>query len=257
MATLKLDGDGRRKLLKAEGAAKNRLFILDYDGTLVEFSDDPEDCEPGKELTELLTELAADKKNTVVVISGRKSETLNNWLGKIENLILVAEHGIWERDKDGKWNSADVGQGQKWMDMVGDVMNFYVDRTPGSFLEIKSNSMAWHYRKAEKGLGEVRKSELTSHLKHMMNEQGFHVLDGDHVVEIKPDGINKGHQALKWFNQVKPDLAVCLGDDTTDEDMFRSLPEEAYTIKIGPGNSYARYALETVKDARRLLAELA
>ncbi|HKL40872.1 MAG TPA: bifunctional alpha,alpha-trehalose-phosphate synthase (UDP-forming)/trehalose-phosphatase [Cryomorphaceae bacterium] len=255
MAVLKLAGENEQAMLETYKKSANRLILLDYDGTLVEFNKDPMACEPGEKLRTMLSELGASDKNTVVIISGRKSETLEEWIGDMP-VSLVAEHGMWSKDEGGSWqrNGGDSNTG--WKDEVMDIMNFYVDRTPGSFVEEKSHSLAWHYRKVEKGLGEVRKSELTSHLKHMMNERGFHVLDGDHVVELKPDYTNKGRVAKQFHERVNPDFTICLGDDTTDEYMFEALPEDSFTIKVGTGTSHARFGLESVKEVKELLERI-
>jgi len=136
-------------------------------------------------------------------------------------------------------------------------MEFYVDRTPGSFIEEKSYALAWHYRKVEKGLGEVRKSELRSHLKHMMAGKRCQVMDGDHVIELKPDIVNKGHVASGIYRDLDAECTLCIGDDVTDESMFEALPENVYTIRVGGGKSSARYALKSVTDTRKLLKSLA
>jgi trehalose 6-phosphate synthase/phosphatase len=255
LAVLKLTGNKEEELLNAYDAAKNRLLLLDYDGTLVEFNKDPLSCEPGDELRNQLGRLGDDPRNELVIISGRKGETLEEWLGDLP-VSLVAEHGMWSKAKGGRWERDGGDSDTEWKEEAMEIMNFYVDRTPGSFIEEKSHSLAWHYRKVERGLGEVRKSELTSHLKHMLNERGFHVLDGDHVIELKPDYTNKGRVAKELFDKLKPDFTLCLGDDTTDEYMFEALPEEAYSIKVGSGTSYASYGLESVGEVRNLLNKL-
>ncbi len=255
MATPLLDGAGRDAMLKAYAKSEQRLLLLDYDGTLVGFREDPLDCAPDQDLRELLTALAADKANKVVVISGRKHETLGEWLGALP-IQLVAEHGLWSKQVDGEWTRNAADTTSQWRDGAHEIMQFYVDRTPGSFVEEKSDSMAWHYRKVEKGLGEMRKSELTSHLKHMLGEKGLQVLDGDHVVELKPEAVNKGRAAAGLHAEATYSFVLCIGDDTTDEDMFEALPDEAFTVKVGPGSSYARSALETVGDVHALLRDL-
>jgi len=255
LSVLKLTGKKEDDLLKSYQASDNRLLLLDYDGTLVEFDKDPMACAPGEELREKLQRLGEDSKNNVVVISGRKGETLDEWLGDLP-LFLIAEHGMWSKEKDGKWKRNGGDSNTDWKEEAMEIMNFYVDRTPGSFIEEKSHSLAWHYRKVEKGLGEVRKSELTSHLKHMLNERGFHVLDGDHVIELKPDYTNKGRAATQVFEEIQPDFSICLGDDTTDEYMFEALPDEAYTVKVGTGSSHARFGLESVSEVRKLLDKI-
>jgi len=254
-AVLKLEAEKEKKMLSDFDGAKNRLLLLDYDGTLVGFNEDPEACAPDSELLGLLKSLGEDDKNKVVIISGRKKESLQEWLGE-SPVMLVAEHGMWTKGEDGNWHQQGGETGSAWKDEALEIMNFYVDRTPGSFVEHKSHSLAWHYRKVEKGLGEVRKSELSSHLKHMMNERGFHVMDGDHVVELKPDYTNKGRVAKQIFEHHTPDFTMCMGDDTTDEYMFEALPDDSFTIKVGSGSSHARFGLESVDEVRALLNKL-
>ncbi len=254
-AVLKLEGEKLELMIKKYRDAQNRLILLDYDGTLVQFHEDPEACAPDADLVQALKKLGNLPENKVVIISGRKKETLGEWLEKLP-VSLVAEHGMWSKESDGEWQQNGRDSGAEWKDEAMEIMNFYVDRTPGSFVEKKSHSLAWHYRKVEKGLGEVRKSELSSHLKHMMNERGFHVLDGDNVIELKPDYTNKGIVAKQLFDQTNPDFAMCVGDDTTDEYMFEALPGESFTIKVGSGSSHARFGLESVKEVRTLLDQL-
>lgn len=255
MRTEALSAEKRDQLIKAYRSSDKRLLLLDYDGTLVNFHNNPLACAPDEELKKILAALAASDKNEVVVISGRKHETLEEWLGHLP-VHLVAEHGIWSREASKDWEISGGANADGWHAEAGEIMNFYVDRTPGTFVETKSNSLVWHYRKAEKGLGEMRKSELTSQLKHMLGERGFQVLDGDHVVELKPEGVNKGHAAKSWQEAMDASFILCIGDDTTDEDMFKVLKESAFTVKVGPGTSHARYGIEGVKDVRDLLSQL-
>jgi len=255
MATLSLEGAKRDSMLLAYRSAKRRLIILDYDGTLVGFKDDPEACAPDDELRELLSRLANTPENELVVISGRKKESLGAWLDFLP-ITLAAEHGIWQRPAGGEWKQNPRAGNASWKNEARDIMEFYVDRTPGSFIEEKTHALAWHYRKVEKGLGEVRKSELTSHLNHMMRDRHCQVMDGDHVVELKPDAVNKGLIAADIHAASGPDFTLCMGDDVTDEYMFEALPADAFTVKVGRGKSHARYFLDSVTEVRRLLGEL-
>jgi trehalose 6-phosphate synthase/phosphatase len=255
MNTLQLEGKRREELKKAYQTGESRLLLLDYDGTLVEFNKDPEACAPDSDLKNLLTQLANDPKNQVVVISGRRKETLGNWLSELP-VNLVAEHGIWTKLKGRDWERDSKIDDSTWKDEAREIMEFYVDRTPGSFVEEKSYALAWHYRKVEKGLGEVRMSELRSHLKHMMSGKHCQVLDGDYVIELKPDSVNKGQVALEYYKERKSGFNLCIGDDVTDESMFEVLPEDVFTIRVGGGKSSARYALKSVSDTRKLLNSL-
>ncbi|MCA1761769.1 MAG: bifunctional alpha,alpha-trehalose-phosphate synthase (UDP-forming)/trehalose-phosphatase [Cryomorphaceae bacterium] len=253
MSTTPLTAEGQNELISKYKSAARRLLLLDYDGTLVNFKNDPLACAPDDELMDIIRGLSTH--NDVVIISGRNHEILDEWLGSL-SVHLVAEHGVWSRTAGEEWKMNSAANAQTWHNEAREIMDFYVDRTPGTFIEKKSNSLVWHYRKAEKGLGEMRKSELTSHLKHMLGERGFQVMDGDHVVELKPESVNKGRAAEKWQETTNADFTLCLGDDTTDEDMFSALPENAFTVKVGPGSSHARFAVENVKAVRKLLSEL-
>ncbi len=253
--TLQLAPSRQAQLLKEYQKSATRLLLLDYDGTLVPFHIDPLACKPDEELNSLLQELGNDPKNHLVIISGRKADTLGEWLAHLP-VKLVAEHGIWTKEKDADWQLNPELVQPEWKEEARKIINFYVDRTPGSFLEEKRHALVWHYRKVEKGLGELRSAELNSHLKHFMEQQRLQVLHGNHVVEVKPNAVNKGTIAQKLHQKLEPDFTLALGDDRTDEDTFASLPETAYTLKVGKGASRARYSVEDYQAVRNLLKSL-
>jgi trehalose 6-phosphate synthase/phosphatase len=168
---------------------------------------------------------------------------------------FICEHGVWLRERGKDWNMIDqLTDG--WKQEILPVLEFYVDRTPGSLIETKDYSLVWHYRKVETGLGELRTRELSSHLKYISSNMNLQVLEGDMVVEIKSAGVNKGKAALKWLNQFPTEFIMALGDDWTDEDTFKVMPDEAITIKVGGNSSEAKYSVHSPKDVRKLLLEL-
>ena len=143
-----------------------------------------------------------------------------------------------------------------WKNDIQKVLNGYVNRTPGSFVEEKDYSLVWHYRKVETGLGEIRTRELASHLKYISSDQDLQVLEGDMVVEIKNSQVNKGKAALKWLEKHKSDFYMACGDDWTDEDTFKAMPSQAHTVKVGGLSSAAKYRVENYKSIRALLNQL-
>ncbi len=100
--TERLDEDTFLKIQLDYRTAKKRLFILDYDGTLAGFKGRPEDAVPTKELMGILEKLSDNKKNKVVISSGRNQATLEKWFGKMP-ITLAAEHGASYK-KDGAWH---------------------------------------------------------------------------------------------------------------------------------------------------------
>ena len=249
-----LNADDTRHLLKEYNNSHQRLIFLDYDGTLAHFKSEPNHAKPDEELLDILEKLTGDSRNHVVIISGRGRDPLEDWLGHLR-VSLICEHGLWLRAYEGKWRKLkDVDD--DWKKEIHPVLDSYVSRTPGSFIETKDYSLVWHFRKVEMGLGELRSRELTSHLKYMARDRHLQVLEGDMVVEIKNFEVNKGVATKKWLKKYPADFYFAVGDDWTDEDTFGALPESAFTIKVGVQNSKARYNVDSVDDVRALLQKI-
>jgi len=232
----------------------SRVLFLDYDGTLVGFSGNIDDASPNEELYTIIKKLTEDPANTVVIISGRRNETLEKWFGHLK-VDLIAEHGAWQKTHGDKWNCLPLLTDQ-WKQEIKTLLETYTDRTPGSFIEEKSYSLVWHYRKAEEGLGELRANEIVSHLKILAADKGLQLMPGNKVIEFKNMEVNKGKAALNWLYDKHPDFIIALGDDHTDEDIFRALPDTAITVKVGNNISEAKYYLNDYKEVRKLLRSL-
>ncbi|MEQ6121365.1 bifunctional alpha,alpha-trehalose-phosphate synthase (UDP-forming)/trehalose-phosphatase [Reichenbachiella sp. MALMAid0571] len=249
-----LDEASQLLLEEAYRNAESRIIFLDYDGTLTPFHGDPQQASPDDELKNIILKLSENPKNQVVIISGRDKETLERWFGQY-SLDLIAEHGVWLRLHGKKWKTLAMLK-DNWKKDINDVLEDYVGRTPGSFIEQKDYSLVWHYRKVETGLGELRTRELTSHLKYLASDQNLHVLEGDMVVEIKSSEVNKGRATQKWLKDANAEFYMAAGDDWTDEDTFKAMPENAFTIKVGNTPSAAKYSVTDYSDVRKLLISL-
>jgi trehalose 6-phosphate synthase/phosphatase len=234
--------------------AERRLILLDYDGTLVSFASRPEDAVPDEALYTLLTDLAADKRNEVVLVSGRSREDLDRWLGHLD-LNLVAEHGVWLRNHEREWQTIDPMENQ-WKEGIRPTIERFVDRTPGSLIEEKTFALAWHYRRVNSELATVRALELKETLLQLTANLNLAVLDGDKVIEVKNAGVNKGRAATRWLAQEEWGFILALGDDWTDEDTFAVLPESAYSIRVRFNPSVARFNIESSEEVRTLLTKL-
>ncbi|HEX8546231.1 MAG TPA: bifunctional alpha,alpha-trehalose-phosphate synthase (UDP-forming)/trehalose-phosphatase [Cytophagaceae bacterium] len=225
--------------------AKSRIIFLDYDGTLMPFNADPTKVRPDKDLINTLQRLSANPKNKVVVISGRDKDTLQEWLGHL-SIDMIGEHGVWLREGRAYWSLFEYIT-DEWKAQIRPVMELFVDRTPGSFVETKDYSLVWHFRKADKELGSLRARELVDTLKYLTNNMNIKIMEGNKVIEVKNAGINKGKAALKWLKK-DYDFIMAAGDDWTDEDMFAVMPETAYTLKVGYSSSFARFNIASCND---------
>src|SRR5690606_35141429 len=223
----------RDNIMRSYDESKQRRILLDYDGTLVGFKKQIDQASPDPELNSLMEKFSSDHKNHTVIISGRKHETLELWFGN-RNLELIAEHGAWRKKLGGEWEQK-PDLASTWKEEVHQLMDAFCDRTPGSFVEEKSYSLVWHYRKVQKGLGSLRANELMDNLRYMIAAYGLQLLNGHKVVEVKNAEINKGRATYSLLNKddMAHDFILAIGDDYTDEDIFKALPESAYTIKVG------------------------
>lgn len=234
--------------------AERRHLLLDYDGTLVPFAKHPRLAVPDTNLVELLKGLAADPKTDVTIISGRDHRSLEEWFGLIP-LNLVAEHGAAIRRKDGEWKF-EASLDQSWKPIIGSILELFTQRSPGSFIEEKNHTLAWHYRNVDSELGFIRSRELLDNLHHMVRNVQLQIIDGNKVIEIRMAGVDKGSVAKRFLDSEHYDFVLAIGDDKTDEDMFRALADRAVTIKIGSGHTLAQYNLSNQSEVYMLLKSM-
>ncbi len=254
----RLHGELKHELVQAYEDSERRLLLLDYDGTLVPFAPTPEKAKPDEELIAVLTPLARDPKNTMVIISGRDAETLDAWLSEV-GMDLVAEHGLMIRHAHQKqWEQIDDDISDEWKEQLKPVFEMFVDRTPGALLEEKGAALVWHYRRADPGLGSQRAAELIDTIEGYIANTSLHILQGHKVVEVKPSTVSKGRAAHPWLSAKTPyDFILAAGDDVTDEALFEVIPESGWTVKIGvPERSKAHFFLSDPSEVRSLLKEL-
>ena len=249
-----LTGKAQTALIQQYKSAAHRALLLDYDGTLVPFAENPGLAQPDPELLGLLSRLGGDPANDVVIISGRPRRDLEEWFGKLP-VALVAEHGVWLRQKNAEWRMLKTIT-TEWKERVRPILQLYVDRLPGALLEEKEFSLAWHHRRADPDQASQRAKELLDDLAGYTRNIDVQVLEGNKVIEIRNTGVNKGTAATEWLNGQSPDFILGIGDDWTDEDLFRALPSPAYSVRVGPANTAARYFLGSHTMVRRLLREL-
>jgi trehalose 6-phosphate synthase/phosphatase len=234
--------------------AKNGILFLDYDGTLAGFKDDPQKAFPDAALLKLLDDLHAKPNVTLVLVSGRDKATFSRWFDK-KKYSLITDHGIWIKQENNNWEAAAVLK-NNWMESIQPILENFVDNTPGTFIEEKKYSLAWHYRKADAELAQKRTIELNTVLTSLIANRELSVLLGNKVVEIKSSNIDKGKACSKFMLHKEFDYILAIGDDYTDEYMFEELPNTATTIKVGFKKTSAKYYVKTPKEVRSFLTKL-
>jgi trehalose 6-phosphate synthase/phosphatase len=194
-------------------------------------------------------------KNDVVLVSGRDKTTLQSWFGSL-NIGLVAEHGVWIRKKNEDWRMLKQLTND-WKPKIIPILEMYSDRLPGSFVEDKEFSLAWHFRMADHEMASIVAKELLDDLVNFTANNSIQVLRGNKVIEVRNPGMTKGDAGSYWISENEYDFILGIGDDCTDEDLFKVLPETAYSIKVGAAQSLAKYNLTNSHEVINLLQELA
>ncbi|KAI9796279.1 MAG: threalose-6-phosphate phosphatase [Candelina submexicana] len=237
----------RPKLLARYRQASKRLFMFDYDGTLTPIVKDPQSAIPSDRVIRTIKTLASDSKNAVWIISGRDQAFLDEWMGHISELGLSAEHGSFIRQpKSEVWENLTEKTDMSWQKHVMEVFQHYTERTQGSFIERKRIALTWHYRRADPEYGAFQARECQKHLENTVAKKwDVEVMTGKANLEVRPTFVNKGEIAKRLVEEYgdkvgeAPEFVYCLGDDFTDEDMFRalrntSLPQtDVFSVTVG------------------------
>ncbi len=234
-------------------SAPKRLLLLDYDGVLVPLAMHHKDSKPSKQVLKLLRSLSENQRNSVVVISGRSQDDLELWLGELP-VTLIAEHGAAVRTPGKDWVMPS-DDAREWKDEMLPILEKHAFLAPGAFVEEKLCSLVWHYRMAKPYAASKQIPIIKSALKPLLRKYGLKLHMGSKILEIKSPNITKGNATKSLL--VKPyDFILAIGDDFTDEDTFKALPKNSYTIKVGQGKSAARYRLSQQSKVLELLKKL-
>tara|TARA_B100000427_G_scaffold268848_1_gene234960 strand:- start:389 stop:2593 length:2205 start_codon:yes stop_codon:yes gene_type:complete len=251
--TIKIDENHKKNILKSFKASKKNIIILDYDGTLVDFKENPELAIPDKNLISLIKKLNDKPQTEIIIVSGRDKKFLNKWFGKL-GIKLIAEHGHYQKLDNENWTEK-IAESNLWIEDFIPLFETFTDRTPGTFIERKQNSLVWHYRKSDPELASDRVVEFKTVLKSLISEE-LQILDLNKAIEIISVRINKGVALNKVLKVEDFDFIICIGDDMSDEYMFNILPDESVTIKVGNKNSNAKYFIKNSFEVRKLLENM-
>lgn len=249
-----LRGSSLQNLLEDYRNAHRRLIILDYDGVLQAFARRPHEAKPSPETLDLLRKLTSDPTNNVIIISGRDRIDMTEWFGKLP-ITLAAEHGaLFRKNGQKKWIKTTYSD-KEWRKKVDALFRYFALETPGAFIEQKEWCIAWHYRGASPFYAQKNLVGIRRLLKPIVARYGLTVREGHKVLEVIPGDVSKGTIVREWLIH-NHDFVLCIGDDQTDEAMFREVPPGSYSVKVGPGLTSATYRLPSVPSVHKLLNQL-
>ncbi len=243
------------RLIEDYKKAARRIVLVNYDGTLVPYVKFPENAGPSADLINLLKNIEKNDKTDIVISSGRSKDELDAWLGEAP-VNITAEHGIWIRDAESKEWKLFKPISNEWKEEILPILELYTDRLPGSFIEEKQYSISWHYHKADILQASFLSKEVNDYLLSLVTNIGLQVLHGRKTIEVSNAGINKGELAMHWISRKNYDFIMGIGSGWSDEMLFNTLPENAWSIAVGMLKTDARYVIKKQEDVIELLKTL-
>ncbi|GAB2298575.1 Probable alpha,alpha-trehalose-phosphate synthase [UDP-forming] 7 [Dionaea muscipula] len=259
-------------IVSAFSRSKSRAILLDYDGTVMpQTSINPT---PSQAVISIISKLSGDAKNTVFIVSGRGRDNLGKWFSPCKMLGIAAEHGYFMRwPFEDEWQVCGQSSDFGWMHIAKPIMKLYTEATDGSYIETKESALVWQHRDADSGFGSTQAKEMLDHLESVLANEPVAVKSGQHIVEVKPEGVSKGLVAEKIFTRMaetgkQADFVLCIGDDRSDEDMFEiigsaisggilSSNTSVYACTVGQKPSKAKYYLDDTIEVITMLEALA
>lgn len=235
-----------------KNATSYKLLLLDYDGTLVGYTLNPEQALPSDRVIGLLQKLSADPSLKVIIITGREHHDIEKLVGNL-SIDIIADHGAMIKE-NGKWRELITDNGL-WKKKILPLMQELINERPDSFIEEKKHALTWHYRNLEPLGGYILSRDLIRSLATKVNSLELKIFDGNKVVEVVPEQIGKGNVIPYLLNKNRYDFIMAIGDDKTDEEMFKILMDNknGITIKVGAGTSCAKYKLSSVNEVLTFL----
>jgi len=225
-------------------------------------------------VSNVLSELCSDTKNSVCVISGRDYQHMQMKFGNIKNLCIAAEQGyFYTWATPGKpmefqklMNVKDWG----WKETVLEIFNSYTEKVDGSFIVDRVSSVRWFYKDVDTDFGIQESNELVAHLHTILKNLPLDIIHGERNIEVKPKGISKAIFAQHFIKEVLAknsdiDFILCIGDSLADEEMFGvmqdfpkscALEKNTYCITVGQKMSVADYFVNDSQDVINILMEL-
>lgn len=238
------------KVSSAYQTAKQRLLLFDYNGTLVPVPKDGRTKPPPTTLLELLARLATNRNNRVAIITDNSRSMIEHWFHKHPVDLIACSDAAFRRNA--QWTESPE-LSTAWQEDARPILEKYVIRTPGSYIDEKRYAIIWHFENAEKELGEVRARELLEDLRSFAGMENLQVNELGRLIEIRNAETHKASMLRNYLDDHTYDFIFAVGDDQSNETMFEILPQEAYTVRIGSALTSARYNLP---DHARLLSFL-
>jgi trehalose 6-phosphate phosphatase len=226
-------------------------ILLDVDGTLLDIAPTPNEVVVPRDLPEVLSRVRDRLDGALALVSGRMISEIDNFFAPLK-LAAIGGHGAEMRPVAGgpilagRATPLDAEFKQKLIDIAS--------RHPGVLLEDKGYSLALHYRRVPKqGVALIHE---VKHAHEAWGDQSIELLSGKAVLELKFAGFNKGSavRQLMTYPPFAGRAPIFVGDDRTDEDAFKVMPEfNGQSMSVGRRLPGIEKYFESPADVRNWL----
>ncbi|MGB0086481.1 MAG: trehalose-phosphatase [Rhodomicrobiaceae bacterium] len=215
-------------------------FFFDFDGTLAEIAERPEDVEVTEAARATIEALRSATHGAVAIITGRDIASIDHFLDPV-HLPVAGVHGLTRRDANGQLHAPEIDTAA--LASIETALEPLVNGKSGLILERKHGAVALHYRKRPELEGEC----LTAMEDAARRASNITIRRGKMVIEATGHSSNKGAAIGSFLGEVpfSGRVPVFAGDDLTDEDGFAFVnAQKGISIKVGCGDTEARYRVE-------------
>ncbi len=226
------------------------LVATDYDGTVAPLVDDPMKAVPDRDTSVAMRSLATLDQTHVGVISSRSLRDLAALSRLPAEIHLVGSHGS-EFDVDFALQMDSETMARRGV--IGERLAEIAQRYPGSSLEQKPASVAFHTRNAAPESVAAAVAEVEA---FAASDDSLTISHGKKVCEVGVMQADKGKALDTLRTNVSASAVLFVGDDATDEDAFTSLQGPDVSVKVGEGETAATYRIDGTEDVALMLSTL-
>jgi len=234
--------------------AERILLFLDFDGTLAPIAKTPGQAAMSRETGQVLADLAARKTFVVVIVSGRAIADLRP-KANIPALIYAGNHGLEISGAGLEFAEPEAMERKPALEDLLREMAAELHLLPGVEIESKELSASIHFRQAPEAHEDVRRIVES----RISGSKLFCVREGKMIYEILPCVPWRKDAAVNWIRKMpgfERGLAICIGDDATDEDLFAA-GADGITVRVGEAaKTAAQYFVTDTDDVRSFLVWL-
>lgn len=251
------------KRIKKAAGAKEVMLFLDYDGTLTPMAPTPSQAVMPPQVKKTLLEFSRTPGCSLAVISGRALGDIKKMVG-VPGIFYAGNHGLEIEGPGIFFENLMTPQTRALMAKVKEDLEQRLGGISGVLLEDKHFSLSLHYRLADQDKESWVRKIFTQVCRPLAKDKKIKVGFGKKVLEVRPPVVWDKGNAVSWLLakrryalKGKEVLPLGVGDDVTDEDIFKALKGKGVTVVVGKSRkSAARYYVESPADVHRLIAQI-